>query len=266
MKNTQDRIVLQKIACKDCLLQDRVKKLETAYLELRYKKVELKLENRRLKRELETDKLTGLKKTRHFEKLCFTAMHKHLKRREEPLPTTMKERRRAEGYFLALVDMDGLKMANDTLSALGGGHAAGDALLRALAKTLLKRTRNTYDVVVRFEGESDEFGVFMTGLTKKEARHRMETIKKHFEETARERCPVLSEHFLSLGLKISFSFDIGEIFPDYSEEDIRNVMRTTDDGVIHHKERRRQDRRSMQQARLDISSDVWVPETRGSIS
>jgi diguanylate cyclase (GGDEF)-like protein len=261
MKNTQDRIVLQKIACKDCLLEDRVKKLETAYLELRYKKVELRLENRRLKRELETDELTGLKKTIHFEKLCFSAMHKHLKRREMPLPTTMKERRQAEGYFLALVDLDGLKMANDTPSALGGGHEAGDALLRALAKTLLKRTRNTYDRVVRFGKEADEFGVFMTGLTKKEARHRMETIKKHFEETARERCPTLWDHFLSLGLKISFSFDIGEIFPDYSEEDIRNVMRTTDDGVTRHKERRKQDRKTMQQ----VCSDVWVQEPRGSI-
>lgn len=247
MKKEQERSVLQKIACEDCAPEERVKKLETAYLEMRHKQAVLLLENRSLKRELETDKLTGLKKTIHFEKLCFAAMHRYLKRREMPLLATMKERRQAEGYFIAMIDLDGLKMANDTPSILGGGHEVGDALLRSLAKTLLKRTRNTYDVVVRFGGAADEFGVFMIGLTEKEARHRMETIKKHFEETARERCPTLWEYFISLGLKISFSFEIGQIFDDYNEERIRNVMRTTDDGVTKHKERRGQDRRSMQQ-------------------
>lgn len=249
MKTQQEREVLQKISCKDCLIEERVKKLETAYLAMRHDKAVLLADNRRLKRELETDELTGLKKTRQFEKLCWKTIHNHFQKKKEPIPSTMNELREKgqDGYFVVFIDLDGLKMANDTPVELGGGHKAGDDLLRRLANTLQKRTRKD-DLVVRLSANADEFGVCLTGTNFFEAEHSIERIRHHFEEKSFLRFPVLAKHFDSLGLKISFSYGIQEIFLEYTEKEIRNVI-TRADGIMHsHKERRKQDRRSMQQA------------------
>jgi diguanylate cyclase (GGDEF)-like protein len=249
MKKEQETAVLQKIVCKDCMMEERVKKLEMAYLSMRHDKAVLLMDNRRLKRELETDELTGLKKTRQFEKLCWKTIHNHDKKKKDPLPSTMNELREKgqEGYFVVFIDLDGLKMANDTPVELGGGHTAGDSLLRRLANTLQKRTRKD-DLVVRLSENADEFGVCLTGTNYDEAERSIERIRHHFEEKAFSRFPVLSKHFASLGLKISFSFGIQEIFLEYTVEEIRNVI-TRADGIMHsHKERRKQDRRSMRKA------------------
>ena len=52
-----------------------------------------------------------------------------------------------------IIDIDGLKMVNDTL-----GHHAGDTLIRQIAGILRERVRNT-DIVARLSG--DEFAVLM---------------------------------------------------------------------------------------------------------
>jgi diguanylate cyclase (GGDEF)-like protein/putative nucleotidyltransferase with HDIG domain len=57
---------------------------------------------------------------------------------------------------LAFVDVDQMKAVND-----GGGHAAGDRLLRAVAHTLQQKLRD-YDVIVRYGG--DEFVCGLSGL------------------------------------------------------------------------------------------------------
>jgi len=223
MKNKQDEIVL-----------------------LRHDKAVLLLENRRLRRELETDELTGLKKTRHFEKLCLAALTKHTKKRQSH-SSTKHERREEERYFVVFIDLDGLKLTNDTPSSLGGGREVGNDLLRALANTLQKRTRKD-DVVVRYSEASDEFGVFLTGTSLEEAEKNIKRILYHFEENADVRFPVLSEYFHSRGLKISFSYGTQEIFLDYTEDDIRKVIKRADELMHKHKERRKQDRKSMQMA------------------
>lgn len=58
---------------------------------------------------------------------------------------------------VAFVDLDGLKVVNDT-----DGHSAGDALIRRLANSLSTALRET-DVVARLGG--DEFAVFTPGLS-----------------------------------------------------------------------------------------------------
>ncbi len=60
-----------------------------------------------------------------------------------------RARRGSGRLVLAYVDVDGLKQVND-----GRGHAAGDALLRAVVGAIQARLRS-YDAIVRVGG--DEF-------------------------------------------------------------------------------------------------------------
>jgi diguanylate cyclase (GGDEF)-like protein len=60
-----------------------------------------------------------------------------------------RARRTGDTFVLAFVDVNNLKVRNDTL-----GHLAGDQLLRKIADTLRANVRS-YDLVVRYGG--DEF-------------------------------------------------------------------------------------------------------------
>lgn len=60
-----------------------------------------------------------------------------------------RAKRTKEPFVLAFIDVDGLKMRNDSL-----GHAAGDQLLRQVADTIRGHVRS-YDLIVRYGG--DEF-------------------------------------------------------------------------------------------------------------
>jgi diguanylate cyclase (GGDEF)-like protein len=84
-----------------------------------------------------TDDLTGLGNRRRLEAALRSASE------------------RSETFALLLIDLDGFKEVNDTL-----GHAAGDALLRAMADRLVRLVRPD-DVFVRLGG--DEFGVLVRG-------------------------------------------------------------------------------------------------------
>ena len=76
---------------------------------------------------------------------------------------------RSEGRLsLAFVDVNGLKHVNDT-----EGHAAGDSLLQAVARTLRRRLRS-YDLVVRWGG--DEFLCVLSGAGLEEARAKLTLI------------------------------------------------------------------------------------------
>ncbi|MGZ6793147.1 MAG: diguanylate cyclase domain-containing protein, partial [Mycobacteriales bacterium] len=86
------------------------------------------------------DVLTGLLSRRRFA---------------EELEQAVKGAGRFGGGAVLMIDMDGLKHANDTY-----GHSVGDALLVALADTLRGRLRET-DVSARLGG--DEFAVILPG-------------------------------------------------------------------------------------------------------
>ncbi|WP_432549010.1 diguanylate cyclase domain-containing protein [Kineococcus arenarius] len=88
------------------------------------------------RREAETDALTGLANRRGWQRLLDGA-----------------GQRWRDPVCVAVVDLDGLKRANDTL-----GHAAGDDLLRRTAEVLRAHLREQ-DVLARLGG--DEFGVVL---------------------------------------------------------------------------------------------------------
>lgn len=98
-----------------------------------------------------TDELTGLLNRRGFE--------------EELARTLARARRRRETGLLVLCDLDRFKAVND-----GHGHPAGDAVLRAVAALLCRRTRRS-DRVARTGG--DEFAVLMPACDAAAARRRL---------------------------------------------------------------------------------------------
>ncbi len=69
----------------------------------------------------------------------------------EHMQQCLARARRGNGVALLCLDLDRFKAVNDTL-----GHAAGDALLRAVTERMRQGTRET-DLVVRFGG--DEFAI-----------------------------------------------------------------------------------------------------------
>jgi diguanylate cyclase (GGDEF)-like protein len=101
------------------------------------------LENRRrallLGRMALTDHLTGLANRAQFER----NMHSEMS----------LARRTGEPFSVLYLDLDGFKDVNDRF-----GHAAGDEVLREIARRLVEQVR-TEDAVARFGG--DEFGVIV---------------------------------------------------------------------------------------------------------
>ncbi len=70
--------------------------------------------------------------------------------------------------MLAFVDVDNLKVVNDSL-----GHASGDELLRRVVESISKHLR-PYDLIVRFGG--DEFLCALLNITIQQAAERFELI------------------------------------------------------------------------------------------
>jgi diguanylate cyclase (GGDEF)-like protein len=83
--------------------------------------------------------------------------------------------RRADGRLvLAFVDVDGLKMINDTY-----GHAAGDQLLRDVVAALRARLRS-YDLIVRYGG--DEFVCALPGADMRTSQRRFSAVERMLNE------------------------------------------------------------------------------------
>jgi diguanylate cyclase (GGDEF)-like protein len=90
-----------------------------------------------------TDALTGLVNRRGFETLA--------------LPALARARRLDAPSAMVMADLDHFKLVNDT-----NGHAAGDEVLRALARIIAETVRAS-DVPARIGGE--EFAVFLPETT-----------------------------------------------------------------------------------------------------
>lgn len=98
---------------------------------------QLESSRRELVRQSVTDPLTGLANRRHFDAVCSQEV--------------ARARRHGHPLAVIMIDLDGFKPINDRL-----GHAAGDAVLRAVAEVLAANVRVT-DTAARLGG--DEFAV-----------------------------------------------------------------------------------------------------------
>jgi diguanylate cyclase (GGDEF)-like protein len=128
------------------------------------------------RRDSETDPLTGLGTRRVLEKVL------------------KAECARAARYnccfSVAIVDVDNFKQINDT-----AGHAAGDNVLRLLAKTMRRNVRMTDVIIARYGG--DEFVLLMLETKLSGAKVLLERLRRHVKTIS---LPKIKSVTISCGL------------------------------------------------------------------
>jgi len=122
------------------------------------------------------------------------------------------ERTRRNQYKMAVLflDLDGLKMVNDT-----HGHAMGDLLLKACAEKIITLLRKT-DILARVGG--DEFTIVLEGLADKSFAWQ---VAANIEQS-------LSEVFVLVGKQIEISTSVGISFFPGDAEDAEALVHKAD--------------------------------------
>lgn len=146
------------------------------------------------------DALTGLYNRNHFEE-CASRLEKNGTR-----PVS-----------IIMVDMDGLKLINDTL-----GHSYGDGALIATAG-LLKKTFRREDIIVRLGG--DEFVVLLPGAP---------------ASIVEDRCMVLEEALKKYNRKnksLPIHFSVGFATSAGPADTIKRVLEEADKNMYRQKQR-----------------------------
>lgn len=129
-----------------------------------------------------------------------TGLFNHTAIKEQLGREIVRSNRLKTPLSFAMIDVDFFKKVNDTY-----GHAAGDRVLKSLARLLKQRLRGT-DIVGRYGGE--EFAVIMTDTNAPEAAKVIDEIRKVFS-----RLMHMSDN---REFKVTFSCGIADIkhFPD----------------------------------------------------
>jgi len=128
--------------------QLRLRSLESRNHELMQQRLALEVANRRLRRLVAIDALTGIANRRHFDR----SLEREVRR----------ARREARPLSLIFLDLDEFKRYNDTY-----GHLRGDEVLRKVAQTLNETFRRGGDFVARYGGE--EFAVVLPDVDARRA-------------------------------------------------------------------------------------------------
>ena len=165
---------------------------------------ELTQANLRLKDQVVHDGLTGLHNRRYLEESLG---------REES-----RARRSALPFGIMMIDIDNFKRFNDTL-----GHAAGDAVLRAIGQYMLSLARGE-DIVSRYGGE--EFVLVMAPAQQGTVAERAEKLRRDVQNLE------IEYEGRRVG-PITVSVGIG-IFPDHGENG-QEVLRAADAALYQAK-------------------------------
>lgn len=161
------------------------------------------------------DALTGLPNRRLFDSRLNGEVLRHA-RYQLPL-------------CLAMVDLDGFKLANDRL-----GHAEGDEVLRRVAKLIAKSIR---EVDMCFRLGEDEFAVLMPSTNAMAAKVAMQRVEKAIEGAA-----------LAYG-SVTASWGIAELAPSSSPESLLKDA----DAALYAAKRQKKARPAVQQSRRPMS-------------
>jgi diguanylate cyclase (GGDEF)-like protein len=166
---------------------------------------ELTQSNHRLKDEVMHDGLTGLHNRRYLEESLG---------REES-----RARRSGRSLSIMMIDIDNFKRFNDTL-----GHAAGDAVLRAMGEYLLMAARGE-DIVCRYGGE--EFVLMMSQAPRSTVLSRAENLRLGVQQLG-------IEYEGRLVGPITVSVGVG-IFPEHGDT-VEAVVRSADAAMYQAKQ------------------------------
>jgi diguanylate cyclase (GGDEF)-like protein len=136
---------------------------------------------------------------------------------EEALQREIARSRRSKSPIsLLMVDLDHFKQLNDSM-----GHAAGDSVLKELARTLANNVR-VCDIVCRYGGE--EFLIAFPDTSALSARGRADELRRHIHEVS----SVVKHHRL-----ISASIGVAAM-PEHGT-DLKTLMRAADDALYDAK-------------------------------
>ena len=142
------------------------------------------------------DSLTGLINRAEFERRIRAALHE----------VSVESKQHA----LCYIDLDRFKIVNDQ-----SGHAAGDALLKQLAKTIKNKIRDS-DTLARLGG--DEFGLLLVGC---ELNRAVKILKNILEEITNYR-------FIWERNSFSVGASMGLVILDATSGNLSNVMQAAD--------------------------------------
>jgi len=154
----------------------------------------------------ESDELTGIRNRRGFTKDLAIRLS--------------SAARYQETGVVGFLDMDNFKQINDS-----HGHAAGDAMLRHMARMLTKAIRPT-DIVARLSG--DEFGIVLTQCSEKEGRARVRMIQRLVNDS----------QLLIEGRWIGTRCSAG-CAPYGPGSDMQSILEAADQSMYRDKERRK---------------------------
>lgn len=171
-----------------------------AGLRLFLQEVERRL--RALKREAETDFLTGLYNRRFFVRA---------------LDSAVEQSNRCAKFAVAILDLDNMKDINDRL-----GHQKGDEVLKRVGRAL-ERSAGPEDVVARFGG--DEFAVLFRGSRLK------------VEDFCRELAEQVAESMKDLG-GVAVGISLGVAFYPEDGRDSTTLLSTADRRMYGNKPER----------------------------
>lgn len=166
----------------------------------------MELEKRQFEVDAYSDELTGISNRRYFMK----ALQHEIER----------SRRFEENISILMMDVDNLKLINDT-----HGHLCGDMVLKELANTIQKRVRKI-DIFARYGG--DEFSLLLVKTGRKWAMKIAEEIREH---VAKRKIKWGKE-----SLKVTISIGVYSTnFSRYTDENIESFIEKADKALYRAK-------------------------------
>jgi diguanylate cyclase (GGDEF)-like protein len=159
--------------------------------------LQLSLANRRVLELAQTDILTGLPNRAYL----LEQLHK----------ISVSEQAPSTGFSILMLDLDRFKNVNDSL-----GHAAGDALLRQVARRLCSTLRES-DVLARFGG--DEFAIVQSECHNQRAAS---------VDLAARICKVIAEPFQLPGNRVEIGTSVGIALAPEHSDDLEQLLKKAD--------------------------------------
>jgi len=153
------------------------------------------------------DSLTNLYNRRYFNDISQTLFN--------------LAQRNKDGLSLLMMDIDRFKIVNDTY-----GHLVGDIVLKELAHTLLKTTRNS-DVVIRFGGEE-----FLILLPHTHLNGAVKISKKIRDEIKKTKIHI--ENKIDKIVKFTVSIGVTECYCD-DDKEIDTIVHRADEAMYEAK-------------------------------
>lgn len=140
---------------------------------------DLEKEIRRLKKLLVTDELTGVLNRTGFKREISRIMNEVIffKKKRKKIKKDSRKKFLIKDLTILFIDVDGLKKINDIY-----GHRSGDRLIKAMARTIEDKVRET-DFVGRWGG--DEFVVALIGSSEDDGYKIAEIIREEAKNVAK---------------------------------------------------------------------------------